>query len=77
MLKWLLGVPPNVGEVWTLRLDDNNPFNDASHVLVKEIRGGWVQYCYRWAWDYQFVPNKHGSERSIRDFRSVFKKVKP
>lgn len=69
MWKWIRKVPPEVGSVWYLRGEENNPFTNEYEITIESIKKGWVQYFYT-------KYPKYFSQRPIRMFRMIFKEIK-
>lgn len=74
MLKWLFGVAPEIGSVWELSRDFENPFsNTGIRVEVVDVKGRYVQY--NWLWNTSKNPD-YFTSKSIRDFRLIYREVK-
>lgn len=73
MFKWFQRTPPEVGSVWVLRGEASNPFTMDYHVVVDEVKLGWVKYRWYWARKCSVF---YGSYQSIRNFRAMYKELK-
>lgn len=70
VIKWLFGIPPDVGTEWDLRGEADDPFRTTPDAIVVEVKRGWVKY--RWGWA-KGMKTFYGDTASVRSFRTMYK----